>query len=208
MFKTAWLLAIFAVVSTGMLAYTYENTKEQVAINERESLLHTLHALVPPGAHDNDLYDDTITVRSPEYLGSREPVTVYRARKHGAPVAAILSVVAPDGYSGDIKLLIAIAYDGTMLGVRVASHKETPGLGDAIEVDRSNWILGFNGKSLDNPDEKGWHVKKDGGVFDQFTGATITPRAVVKAVHKSLKYFAAHRDELFARPPQEAPSHG
>ena len=169
MFKTAWLLAIFAVVSTGMLAYTYENTKERVAINERESLLHTLHALVPPGAHDNDLYDDTITVRSPEYLGSREPVTVYRARKHGAPVAAILSVVAPDGYSGDIKLLIAIAYDGTMLGVRVASHKETPGLGDAIEVDRSNWILGFNGKSLDNPDEKGWHVKKDGGVFDQFT---------------------------------------
>jgi electron transport complex protein RnfG len=208
MFKTGWLLAIFAVVSTGMLAYTYENTKEQVAINQREFLLHTLHALVPPTAHDNDLYSDTITVRSPEYLGSREPVTVYRARKQGAPVAVILSIDAPDGYSGDIHLLVAIAYDGTVLGVRVASHKETPGLGDAIEVDRSNWILGFNGKSLDNPDEKGWHVKKDGGVFDQFTGATITPRAVVKAVHKSLKYFAEHRDELFARPPQEAPSHG
>jgi electron transport complex protein RnfG len=118
------------------------------------------------------------------------------ARKNKQIVAIIFSVFATDGYSGIIKLLVGINTDGTLAGVRVVSHKETPGLGDAIETKRSDWVLGFNHKSLENPGTGGWHVKRDGGVFDQFSGATITPRAVVKAVHHSLLYFAAHKKEL------------
>ena len=106
--------------------------------------------------------------------------------------------MAPDGYSGNIHLLVAIKYDGTLAGVRVVNHKETPGLGDAVEAERSNWILGFTGKSLTNPGKKGWAVKRDGGQFDQFTGATITPRAVVKAVYKTLEYYQQHKTQLFS----------
>ena len=167
-------------------------------------------ALIPPSRYDNDLYSDTVSVVSPQLLGSRNTVPVYRARKDGKPVALVMEPVAPDGYSGAIRLLVAVAYDGTILGVRVLSHQETPGLGDNIEIGKSNWITSFNGHSLSNPDAKEWHVKKDGGIFDQFTGATITPRAVVKAVHNSLKYFSEHRDALFAQTATktEAPPHG
>lgn len=198
MLFTAALLGIFAVVGTGLVAYTFDNTEERIAINQREALLNSLHAIVPPALHDNDLPSDTITVVSKELLGTAKPVTVYRARKDGKPVAAILSPVAPDGYSGPIELLVAIGYQGNIFGVRVISHRETPGLGDAIDSDRSDWVEDFSGHSLGNPDELGWHVKRDGGDFDQFTGATITPRAVVKAVYNSLQYFKGHRDELFA----------
>jgi len=133
-------------------------------------------------------------------LGTKESVPVFRARKDGKPVALAITPVAPDGYVGPIKLLVAISVDGTILGVRVLSHHETPGLGDAIEEKRSNWVLGFNGHSLSNPEDKGWHVRRDGGQFDQFTGATITPRAVVKAVHKALKFYELNKDKLFQQP--------
>jgi electron transport complex protein RnfG len=117
---------------------------------------------------------------------------------HGQPVAAIFTSVAPDGYSGNIKLLVGILHNGVLAGVRVISHKETPGLGDAIEADRSNWILSFNEKSLQNPPLKQWGVKKDGGFFDSFTGATITPRAVVNAVKNTLLYFQENREMIFS----------
>jgi len=135
---------------------------------------------------------------APEWLGTQEPVTVYRARKHGQPVALFATPVAPDGYSGPIQLLIGVRADGALAGVRVLSHKETPGLGDGIDEKRSPWILAFTGKSLSDPGPDGWKVKKDGGAFDQFTGATITPRAVVKATHKFLEYVQTHREQLFA----------
>ena len=115
------------------------------------------------------------------------------------PVALAMEPVAPDGYGGAIKLLVAIAYDGSVLGVRVVNHQETPGLGDAIEIAKSKWVTEFNGRSLSNLDAKAWHVKKDGGTFDQFTGATITPRAVVKAVYHCLEYFKTNRDKLFIK---------
>lgn len=198
MLFTAVLLGIFAVVGTGLVAYTFDSTEERIAVNEREALLSSLHSIVPPALHDNDLPSDTITVVSKELLGTDKPVTVYRARKNGNPVAAILTPIAPDGYSGPIKLLVAIGYQGNIMGVRVISHRETPGLGDAIDSDKSDWVEDFRGHSLDNPGELGWHVKRDGGDFDQFTGATITPRAVVKAVYNSLQYFKTHRDQLFA----------
>lgn len=190
------ILGLFAVAGTGLVALTYDGTAERIAENEREYLLRSLHQIIPPDSHNNDIYTDVIQVRDP-LLGTSQSVAVYRARRDKEPVAAVLASVAPDGYGGAIKLLVGINYDGTIAGVRVVSHKETPGLGDAIEAERSPWILGFNGHSLGDPDEKGWKVKKDGGVFDQFSGATITPRAVVKAVANTLRYFKSHRKALF-----------
>ena len=197
MLTTAVVLSIFAIVGTGLVAFTYTKTENRIAINAREALVRKLNAMVPPSIHDNDMATDTITVTSKELLGSAKPVTVYRARQGGNPVAVIFSPVAPDGYSGNITLLVAIGYQGNILGVRVVSHRETPGLGDPIEIERSNWIEGFTGRTLSNPGDLGWHVRRDGGEFDQFTGATITPRAVVKAVYNSLQYFESRRDELF-----------
>lgn len=196
---SALILGLFAVIGTALVGLTYEGTKDRIAANERAALLRSLHAIVQPERHDNDIFTDVIQVTDPELLGSREPASVFRARKQGDPVAAVLSVVAPDGYGGPIKLLVGINYDGTLAGVRVVNHHETPGLGDGIEETRSNWILGFAGKSLGNPPKDKWQVKRDGGVFDQFTGATITPRAVVNAVRKALIYFASHRDALFTQ---------
>ena len=201
---TALVLLLFAVLGTGLVAFTYDNTRSRIAANERAALLRNLNALVPADRYDNTLPNDTLSVRNPELLGTDEQVTVYRARKDGQSVAVILTPVAPDGYSGEIKLLVAINADGTLAGVRVTAHRETPGLGDAIDATRSNWILGFTGHSLTNPDEKHWAVKKDGGNFDQFTGATITPRAVVKAVKKSLIYFQRQHQTLFAPQQQRA----
>ncbi len=200
MLTTALLLGLFAVVGTGMVAVTHHTTEERIIQNERDYLLRTLNSLIPPEAYDNPLYEDAIEVVSKDLLGSSKPLPIYRARKDGKPVAAILTVLAPDGYNGDIKLLVAVRYDGTIMGVRVVSHLETPGLGDSIDADKSNWINSFRGYSLHNPDELGWHVEKDGGIFDQFTGATISPRAVVKAVYNSLKYYEQHKEEIFSLP--------
>ena len=197
--NAGFILTVFAVVGTGVVAFTFGTTVERIAENERQAVLRLLSALVPATQHDNDMLSDTITVLSPSMLGGKRPMNIYRARIEGEPVAAVFEVIAPDGYNGKIKMLVAIHYDGIIAGVRIVSHKETPGLGDDIEIERSDWILNFEGLSLSNPTEKGWHVRKDGGEFDQFTGATITPRAVVKAVRKSLKYFSAHREAVFLR---------
>ena len=200
MLISALLLGGFAVIGTAMVALSHEATAERIAANHRARLLKSLHLLVTPEMHDNDLVTDMITVTDKELLGTDKPVRVWRARKDGKPVAVIINSVAPDGYNGRIELLVAIRQDGTLLGVRVISHHETPGLGDAIEAEKSNWIHSFDNHSLKDPDPKHWKVKRDGGVFDQFTGATITPRAVVKAVYRTLVYFEKHRDELFDRP--------
>jgi electron transport complex protein RnfG len=195
---TAIILFLFGSLGSGLVALTYENTRDRIAANERETLLRKLHVLIPPERHDNDLFEDTLMIRDAALLGTQQPVAVYRARRDDRPVGVILAPVAPDGYSGSIRLLVGINYDATLAGVRVIAHRETPGLGDGIEEDRSDWIYGFDGKSLENPALEFWQVKKDGGHFDQLTGATITSRAVVKAVRKSLLYYRIHRDELFA----------
>ncbi len=194
----AMILGLFSVVGTGLVALTYEGTMERIAENERQALLRSLHQIISPEAHDNDIYADLITVHNKALLGSRDGVNIYRARMSGQPVAAVIASAAPDGYNGTIKLLVGINYDGTLAGVRVINHHETPGLGDGIEAERSDWVQGFNGRSLLNPESAGWKVKKDGGQFDQFTGATITPRAVVKAVYNTLRYYQQHREALFA----------
>lgn len=195
---TGIILFLFAAIGTLLVAYTFDATKEQIALNERATLLKKLHQLVPADSHDNILLEDTLIVWDEALLGTDEPVTVYRARKAGKTVAVVLSPIAPDGYSGIIKLLVGINSDGHLTGVRVVAHRETPGLGDGIEEERSDWILGFNGKALWTPVLGRWRVKRDGGDFDQLTGATITPRAIVKAVKQCLLYFQQHKSTLLA----------
>lgn len=193
------LLAVFAVAGTALVALTWQETAPRIAENQRHVLAGRLHEILPADAHDNDLLDNAITVTAPELLGTSEAVTVYRAYRNGKPVAALFTSVAPDGYSGPIRLLVGVHADGRVAGVRILSHRETPGLGDPIEIERSDWITGFNGMALGNPKLEQWDVKRHGGVFDQFTGATITPRAVVRAVRNTLIYFEQNRDRLFAR---------
>jgi len=198
--NAAVALGVFAVIGMGLVALVHDGTKERIEANEQAVLLHTLESLVPADWFDNDILADTITVTDLT-LGTDEPVTIYRARKNGKPMAAVLSPIAPDGYNGTIKLLVAIRTDGSLAGVRIVSHRETPGLGDPIDTDKSDWIFGFDGRSLDNPPESRWKVKRDGGDFDQFTGATITPRAVVKAVYKTLTFFERNQARLFGQEP-------
>lgn len=199
MLRTAALLTLFAISCTALVAYTFQNTHGKIVESERQALLRSLHSVVKPDMHDNALFKDVIMVTSKQYLGTNDPVPVFRARKNGQPVAAILTPIAPNGYNGPIKLIIGINYDGTISGVRVLEHNETPGLGDAIEERRSPWIHIFDHRSLQNPGgKKDWKVKRDGGQFDQITGATISPRAVVKAVHNALLFFAKNKERLFA----------
>jgi electron transport complex protein RnfG len=190
------LLAAFAVGGTGLVAFTHKMTDEKIADNERQALLASLSQMVPADSIDNDIVTDTLTVSDPEHLGSPETL-VYLGRKAGEPVAAVFTSVVPDGYSGPIKLLVAVGVDGRLGGVRVVSHKETPGLGDKIEIEKSNWVHSFDGRSLSSPPENRWKVKRDGGIFDQFTGATITPRSIVKAVKNTLIYYRDHGQKLF-----------
>jgi electron transport complex protein RnfG len=191
------LLGVFSVAGAGLVAVTHVATRDRIAHNERQALLDRLAVLVPTERITNDMATDQILVSDPDRLGS-ERTTVYRARAGDSPVAVILSPVVPDGYAGPMSLLVAVLRDGSLGGVRVVSHHETPGLGDKIEEEKSDWILGFAGKSLGNPSPAGWKVKRDGGEFDQFTGATVTPRAIVKAVKNALLYAQEKGAALYA----------
>ena len=190
-------LSLFAVVGTTLVALTEYTTSEAIAENERQLLLRNLYALLPRDRLDNDIATDTLQLPASTLLGTDDASTVYRARLGGEPVAAIFNSVAPDGYNGKIHLLVGVYIDGRLAGVRVVKHAETPGLGDAVEIRKSTWINDFAGKSLANPTQERWRVKRDGGDFDQFTGATITPRAVVAAVRNTLLYYQQNADMIF-----------
>jgi electron transport complex protein RnfG len=196
-FKSAGLLGLVAVLGTSLLAGVNELTRERIAEQERRLVLRQLNQVLPAGAYDNSLQDDFVLIDDRGYFGHADPVRVYRARLQDRPVAVIMNMVAADGYNGDIRLLAGIYRDGTVSGVRVIAHRETPGLGDPIEHERSDWILGFTGRSLDDPSPAGWAVRRDGGEFDQFTGATITPRAIVEAVQRALEYHATYAERLY-----------
>ena len=193
------LLGLFGVLGAAMVGLSHENTAARIAENERQILVRQLETLVPADRIDNDMLADVISISAPDRLGA-ESTQVYRARRAGAPVALVLSPVITQGYSGPIRLIIAVRYDGRVSGVRVLSHRETPGLGDKIEIERSDWILGFNGSSLLEPADAGWAVKRDGGEFDQFTGATITPRALVHGVKAALQFVRDQRETLYETP--------
>lgn len=194
--KAAAIVGVFSLLALGTVSRVHDRTADRILANERLALLRSLNELIPPGSYDNDMVSESVSVTD-ELLGSDLPLPIYRARKNGDVVAIALSATAPDGYSGVIRLLVAVRTDETLAGVRVIAHKETPGLGDPIEREKSDWILGFDGCSLQKPDESRWTVKKEGGDFDQFSGATITPRAVVGAVKRALLYVRAHHADLF-----------
>lgn len=197
-FHTAANLLFFTLIGTAMLALAYNLTNETIARSIENEKLKLVTQIVPATAYDNDIMKDTALVAPDVLLGENEATTVYRGRLKNQPSIAVIQVTAPDGYSGKIKLIVAVHSDGRVAGVRVVSHNETPGLGDYIEIAKSEWITVFNDRSLAKFRDADWKVKKDGGLFEYRAGATITPRAIVKAVHKALQYFAQHREELFA----------
>ncbi|MEW5944527.1 MAG: electron transport complex subunit RsxG [Pseudomonadota bacterium] len=203
--RIAAVLAAFAILGTAVLAATYTATRDIIALTEKKAKLALLGQILPRDLYDNDLIGDAAQLPAASELGNTGPTPVYRAMLAGKPAAAVIEAVAPDGYSGKIKLLVAIRADGTVSGVRVLAHNETPGLGDYIDIAKSGWIRIFEGMSLSKLPETGWKVRKDGGKFDHMAGATVTPRAVVKAVRKALAYFAQNREQIFALPalPQE-----
>ena len=203
-FITASLLMLFAVIGGALVGLTFTQTQDDIKHNEELTLLKKLNNIIPAASYDNDLLLDIITLKANPLLGTDEESLAYRARKNNKDVAVVFSSIAPNGYNGPIDLLVGIKADGTLAGVRVVKHRETPGLGDVVSSTHSDWIFGFEGKSLSNPEHKGWKVKRDGGVFDQFTGATITPRAVVKAVHNALLYFDQNQVTLFSTPSKKA----
>ncbi|MGL6160860.1 electron transport complex subunit RsxG [Microbulbifer sp.] len=198
------ILTLFALITAGTLAVTQIVTREPIERAVRQAAAKALLEIIPLERHSNDLLLDTYTIpkRYWEMLNLPNGGTINLAREEdGGVFAVIIPSVAPDGYSGPIALLVGVNRDGTVAGVRVTSHSETPGLGDKVDLKKSDWILSFNGQSLQNPPRDQWKVQKDGGAFDQFTGATITPRAVVNQVRTVLDFVAEHREEIFSVPP-------
>lgn len=196
--KSAASLGLVAILGTALLSGVHRATAERIAQQERRVVMDQLGQIIPPDRYDNALYEDWFVFTDNSWFPQDQQVVAYRARRSGEPVAVILRFAAIDGYSGPIGLLVGIEADGRVAGVRVTSHRETPGLGDAIEIEKSDWVLGFDGKALGAPPEAEWTVRRDGGAFDQFTGATITPRAVISAVRRALAYHERHRERLYS----------
>lgn len=203
--RNGLILAAFAVATAVLIAGTYLQTRERIAAEQRAAEERALLEIVPRDAHDNSLLDDTLPAPvGDDKLKLAEPRPIYRARREGRVETVLVPARAPDGYSGAIDLVVGVDRDGTVAGVRVLEHRETPGLGDKVDRRKSDWIEDFAGRSLDNPAPAQWKVRKDKGVFDQFTGATITPRAVVAATRRALEYVQANEAALFAGEPAAA----
>lgn len=192
------ILAVLAAVCTALVALTHSATAPKIEANAQAYLEKSLQPVLQGIAYEGSLSESTINLPAPHELPGNETVPIYRVYAGGEPVAALFVVRAMDGFAGPIRLLIGIDAHGVVTGVRVLEHRETPGLGDLIEADKSDWIQQFNGKSLLAPEASMWAIKRDGGEFDQFTGASITPRSVINAVKQTLEYFAANQDTVFS----------
>ncbi|WP_305857164.1 electron transport complex subunit RsxG [Balneatrix alpica] len=190
-------LGLFAILTAAAIALTQVWTAPRIEANRTAAATRALDEIIPPSAHDEPFFAYPLPIAAGS-LGYEQETTAYQARLQGKVEAVILPVSAPDGYSGAIELVVGIWADGRLAGVRVLQHKETPGLGDKIETRKSDWIHSFAGLSLTAVPEQAWAVKKDGGQFDQFTGATITPRAIVHAVERALQYFNHQRAKLLS----------
>lgn len=198
-FLTVLFVGAVGAAAAFIVSTSYDFSKDRIAANERARLLASLNSVLDPTLREHDLTTIRLSVTDEELLGDEDPVDVFVALENGEPAAAVFASVAPHGYNAEIRLLIGISPSGTVSGVRAVSHRETPGLGDAIEADKSAWIRQFNGTSLQMPPLAAWAVRKDeGGQFDSLTGATVTSRAVVNAVKNTLLYFDRHRDEIYA----------
>ncbi len=198
-------MVIFTVVFTGLMASVFQATKNPIAASAEEAKMKLIGEVLPRGDYDNELLKDFTEIGQPAELNLSEPGRAYRARKDGQPVAVLLETVAPDGYSGNVGLILAIRQDGRVIAVRVTAQKETPGLGDYIDIHKDKkkdnpWIAQFNEIGFTQRPQAQWKVKKDGGQFLYRTGATISARAVTNASNRALKYFEANKDKLFATP--------
>ena len=201
--RTAIILFLFVVTFTGLLSGAYLWTLPTIEAAASEEKMKLINEVLPNSAYDNDLLKDAVPIEPTPALGQDGASTAYVARKGGNPSALVLEAVAPDGYAGKIRLLIALDTEGALLGVRVTRHKETPGLGDYIEPKKDKnkerpWITQFDGLKPAATEAREWKVKKDGGRFDSVAGATVTPRAIIKAVRKAAVYVAENRETLFA----------
>lgn len=182
------ILASMTVITSAVLMLTHEITGDTIERQRMEARLSSLQRLLPNDLTDNDVIADSVDIFEPELLGHRKAKQIYIGKKQGEITALAIPVVARNGYSGDIELMVGVTMDGDITDVAIIKHKETPGLGDLIQRNKSDWLEQFPGRSLSNPKIKNWKVRKDGGQFDQITAATITPRAVVAAIKKALLY--------------------
>ncbi|TMP38117.1 electron transport complex subunit RsxG [Pseudoalteromonas citrea] len=196
MYKNGLILTAFALATTGSVALIQTITAERIAEQEQQNLVKQLNQVLPQSNYDNVLYKDCVLSNATE-LGPKGPHMIYRAKMNNQPTALLIRHITPRGYSGNIDILTAVMRDGSISGVRITRHEETPGLGDKVELAKSDWVTTFNGLTVNTKDDANFAVKKDGGQFDQFTGATITPRAVVDSVKEATWYAIQHFDELF-----------
>ena len=195
--KNALILSAFALVCTAMIVFVQQTTKQRIQLEQDRAFAQMLSEVLPLESYDNQIAQNCVYITDAAKLGSSKQTIWYRATKLDKPAAVVAESIAPDGYSGEIRLVVGIYFDGTLAGVRVSNHKETPGLGDKIESKKHPWITQFKGLSITEPEEKKWAVVKDGGAFDAFAGATITPRAVLASLKRTQRYFAEHKTEIF-----------
>ncbi len=203
-FRSGITLAVIAAICTSIVALTYQLTEERIAANEQAWLERSLQPALSGLSFDSGVTESKIIVSPPHDLPGTEAAIIYRVYAEGAPVAALFVVSARDGYAGPIRILIGIDIERIVTGIQVLEHRETPGLGDRVESTKSDWVKQFDGHSLINPEPEGWAIKRDGGQFDQLTGASVTPRAIIKAIKETLLYFDARKDEIFAEVVTEA----
>lgn len=203
--RTSVVMLSFTLVFTGLMAAVYDATKAPIAASAKEEKMKLVNEVLPPSDYDNDLLKDFAEIGTPAELGLKEPGRVYRARKGGEAVALVMEAVAPDGYSGDVGILLAIRHDGRVIAIRVTAQKETPGLGDYVDIHKDKkkanpWVAQFNGLGFGEVPFDTWKVKKDGGHFAYRTGATISARAVTNASGRALQFFETHKEKLFQLP--------
>ena len=196
--KTGATLAVIAAICTTLVAATYQLTRDRIVANEKALLEQSLQPALAGTSYEGNVSESRLVIQPPHDLPGNDAALIYRVYAQEKPVAALFAVTARDGFSGLIRILIGVGFDGAVTGVRILQHRETPGLGDKIESAKSDWIFQFDGRSMGNPEATGWAIRNDGGEFDQLTGASVTPRAVVGAIRDTLLYFDAHRDEIFA----------
>lgn len=195
--KNGVTLAAIAAICTALVATTYHLTKDRIAANEQAFLEQKLAPVLSGITFEGSISESKRVIEAPHDLPGREDALIYRVYSDSEPVAALFAVTAPDGYAGPVRILLGIDVNGTVTGLRILEHRETPGLGDKIEESKSDWVYQFNGRSLGDPDLEDWYIRRDGGEFDQLSGASVTPRAVINAVRETLLYFDANRDQIF-----------
>ena len=192
------ILGVLAALCTALVAFTHRYTAPLIKANDQAFLEQSLKPVLGGIEYQDELTKSLLVLDVPHGLPGNEAASIYRIYADGTPAAALFIVSARNGFAGPITLLIGIRIDGTITSVRVLKHKETPGLGDMIESSKSDWLLQFDLTSLAAPDTERWLIKRDGGDFDQLTGASITPRAIIKAIKETLLYFKSNQDAVFS----------